>query len=207
MAFGKRRYGRKKRGKFATRAQLGALKRKVNPERKIGFASVAIGTATSLAGSFVEIGGITQGATELTRVGNQTKLQNLNMNLSVINTDAAVQLARFVLLRWDDEDLPTVGDVFIDTGAGVNVLSTINVNNVDAKKLHIIWDRAYTLSILNVNGAHKDERVFKSLHGYQQQYTASASTSGIRGRIFLFERSTDVQITFGMEYQQRYTDA
>lgn len=206
MAFGKRRYGRKKKGKFATRGQLGALKRQVKPERKMIPASVAIGTATTLAGSFVEIGGIAQGNSEITRVGNQVKLQNMNMNLSVINTDAAVQLARFVLLRWDDEDLPTVGDVFVDSGLGVNVLSTINVNNRDAGKLHIIWDRAYTLSVLNVNGAHKDERVFKSLHGALQQYTTNASTSGIRGRIFLFERSTDVQITFGMEFQQRYTD-
>ncbi len=97
------------------------------------------------SGSIVSLTAIAQGLTNLTRVGNNATVKEINGKISFYpdSTDIT-NCFRLVIYKWTDTTSANTAAIF--EIAGSLLVSPFNVNNIKTKKLQILYDRLFPTS-------------------------------------------------------------
>jgi len=80
------------------------------------------------------------------RIGNEIEIKHIQFNYSLDCADTA-NIVRVVLFQWfqqDSSNFPTIGDIFMNNGAGYPWLDMYNYEN--KKNFKILYDRTHSLS-------------------------------------------------------------
>lgn len=141
-------------------------------------ATGSIGNAP-LGGSLYELTQITQGTTEVQRVGLDVNSVGMKMDLNFTYADAYNKI-RVVVFRWDDDTAPVPATFF--AGGYPTYVQTPWAWPFHPK-MKILYDtKNYTNS---TNRTNFFLRKYLSLK-HKIRFTGSASTSGIKGRVYIF---------------------
>lgn len=84
--------------------------------------------------------------TQSQRIGNEVEIKHIQFNYSLDVADSA-NIFRVVLFQWfqqDESNFPTIGDIFMNNGAGYPWLDMYNYEN--KKNFKILYDRTHSLS-------------------------------------------------------------
>ncbi len=164
--------------------------------------NVATGT-TALVTQVMDIG---QGDTAVTREGNSVLLKSIMVNTRITRNPAATTstVCRLILLIWDDEDVPVVGDV-LDGTASFAVDAPLNIVGTQAHRFKILADEKFVLT-------SGDDVALTSIGNFNMmvhtRWTSGTATAVSMGHPYLIQVSSDGanSPTFTSEMRVRFID-
>lgn len=86
------------------------------------------------------------GGSESQRIGNEIEISHIQFNYRIDVADTS-NVFRVVIFQWfqqSDSNFPTIGDIFMNNGAGYPYLDMYNYEN--KKNFKILFDKTHTLS-------------------------------------------------------------
>lgn len=93
------------------------------------------------AGSIVSLSDVAQGDTDNTRNGDSLFASSLGMRYHWVGADA-YNTMRLIIFQWNQDDVPSVGDILLDVG--VVSSCTENYNTDQASHYKIMYDHTIT---------------------------------------------------------------
>lgn len=109
--YARKNYARKRKPSKAFTRKVLKVVRKVQEKKYWPFLN---STTISLVGSLLDVSGVTQGDTDVTRDGDQLTVKSMIINFSNTVADGSNYL-RFIAFQWYPATTPTSADVILDT--------------------------------------------------------------------------------------------
>lgn len=197
---GKRRH---RKGKLTVKKLAKQVKSMMpKPEWKIVDTVVGGGIILNTA-SVISLVPVSQGTTDLTRIGNKITVRSFLLRLSIVpNAVQGYNFLRAILVRDKQPNgvLLTIAQL-LQTGAG-GYQSAINDNN--GTRFKVLFDRTYTVDV-DANGAQVDKQ-FKKLK-FVVNYPDTATTPTTNDLVFVLISDAGVNgPTVVGNVRVRYTD-
>jgi hypothetical protein len=164
---------------------LNALRKLINIETKY-FDYTASSAQNSTVGVYY-LTGITQGLTNVTRVGNSLRLQHYAFDIMGVN-NASATLATFVrvILFRDNENAgaaPAATDLLVNATAPQSIISPYNWLNLN--RFGILYDNVFQMDATNNLGFQAHFNIAHNGHIKFRGTDATASSAG-EGSIWMF---------------------
>lgn len=191
MALPNRKRGRGPRNRFKAKKQSTAAKAlalaKANrkklprPEWKFNYSNLSSGTLFSNAGWIVDLTSIPQGDAGTNRDGLEVILRQIHISTRVSFKPAGSVVpvtCRFMVFRWEDDNFPTMTDIFRSI---TEVQSALSIEKMREQKLWVLYDKMFHL-----DDVASTQRVIKKTFKFKHRvkYSGSGATSGLSGRVF-----------------------